>query len=331
VADFEMTDPGGIDPVACSAARDAVALEAAAAATVLELAGPDRVRFLHNLCTADVRSLAAGESTRGFATTVQGKVVASLELLALEESLLALLPAGSAERVVEHFTRYRIVERVEISARPELELARLRGPLAAAALEAIELPPVDAPGAHRQVGSSDGGVRVRRVARGREPRFELLGTRAALDQALARLRGSARALGLAELGPADAELLRVEDGEVRFGVDYGSEAFPQETGDELAVSYSKGCYLGQEVIARIHYRGGVQRAPRGLRFEDGPPPLGTVLLHEGRDAGRATSVAPSPRFGAIGLALIHRRVGEPPGRVELAGGGVARIVSLPFE
>ena len=326
-----MTDSSGIAATACRAAREAVALEARAPAAVLELAGPDRVRFLHNLCTADVRSLAAGESTRGFATTVQGRVVASLELLALEESLLVLLLPGSTERVVEHFTRYQIIERVEISARPELELARLRGPLAAAALEAIELPPVDAPGGHRRVGDADEAVRVRRVARGREPRFELLGTRAALDREIARLRGSARAVSLAELGPADAELLRVEDGEARFGVDYDSEAFPQETGDELAVSYSKGCYLGQEVIARIHYRGGVQRAPRGLRFEDGPPPLGTVLLHEGREAGRATSVAASPRFGAIGLALVHRRVGESPGRVELAGGGAVRLVSLPFE
>ncbi len=321
----------GVDATAYAAARNAVAFEARSGADVLELTGPDRVRFLHNLCTADVRALAPGESTRGFATTVQGKVVTSVELLALEESLLVLLPLGTSAQVVGHFTRYRIVEQVEVRARPDLELARLRGPQAAEALERIALPPVDAAGGHRLAGSGAESVRVRRAARGREPRFELLGAPGALDGALERLRGLARELGLRELGTAEAELLRIEDGEPRFGVDYGSEAFPQETGDELAVSYTKGCYLGQEVIARIHYRGGVQRSPRGLYFEGAPPALGTALRHEGREAGRATSVALSPRFGAIGLALVHRRVGEPPARVELASGAAARLVPLPFE
>ena len=87
--------------------------------------------------------------------------------------------------------------------------------------------------------------------------------------------------------PAVNELdLEIEDGELLWGVDYGEENFPQELGDEAAVSYTKGCYLGQEVVARIHYRGGVQRRALGLRFTGELPALGTALLKDGREAGR---------------------------------------------
>jgi folate-binding Fe-S cluster repair protein YgfZ len=83
-------------------------------------------------------------------------------------------------------------------------------------------------------------------------------------------------------------------------------------------------------VARIHYRGGVQRAPRGLRFERALPEVGTAILRDGRDAGKLTSAVLSPRFGPIGLALVHRRAGEPPAAVELASGGRATLAPLPF-
>jgi folate-binding protein YgfZ len=130
---------------------------------------------------------------------------------------------------------------------------------------------------------------------------------------------------------AAVEIARIEDGELRFGVDFSGENFPQETGRDSAVSYSKGCYLGQEVVARIHYRGGVQRLPRGLRFDgDRLADAGAELLFEGRSVGRATSAAQSPRFGAIGLALLHQRGAAPGNRLEVSGGGGAEVVALPF-
>ena len=130
--------------------------------------------------------------------------------------------------------------------------------------------------------------------------------------------------GLRQVSAAAVEIDRVENGELLFGVDFSGENFPQETGRDADVSYSKGCYLGQEVVARIHYRGGVQRLPRGLRFGgDTPPPAGAELLLDGRAVGRATSVAQSPRFGAIGLGLLHQRGSAPGTRLEVAGGGSA--------
>jgi len=296
---------------------------------VLEVAGPDRVRFLHNLTTADVRALAPGEAGRAFVTTVQGRVVADADLLALAESILMLLPAGRSEAVAEHFGRYRIVERVEIAPRPDLAVAELRGPRAGERLAAAGLAMAPAAGSHAPIELGGATLRLlRRTAAG--PRFEAIGEPAALALARAALAGAAAPLGLAELSPEGAEALRVEAGELAFGVDYGPDNFPQESGEAGAISYAKGCYLGQEVVARIHYRGGVQRLPRGLRFLDRLPEPGTPLLLEGREAGRATSVARSPRFGALGLALVHRRAGEPPARLELEGGGAVELAALPF-
>lgn len=324
-----MTD--AVASARVAAARARVALEPRVAVERLEVAGADRVRFLHNLCTADVKALAPGTSARAFVTTVQGKIVSSAEILALDERLELELPPGRSAAVEAHLSRYRIVERVELAMRPGVASARLRGPSAAEALLAAGLPAPAEPGAHRAEGTGEALLRVRRLALGREPRFELSGPAPALDAALARLRGASGAEDLAELGEREAEILRIEDGEPRFGVDYGEEAFPQETGDAAAVSYAKGCYLGQEVVARIHYRGGVQRTPQGLRFADDLPAAGTPVLADGREAGSATSVARSPRFGAIGLGLLHRRAAEPSARLELAGGGRVELVPLPFD
>jgi len=317
-------------PAGYQAARVDAAWRQRGEREALEVSGPDRVRFLHNLTTADVRALAPGDAARAFVTTVQGRVVADADLLALEESILLLLPAGWSEAVAEHLGRYRIVERVEIASRPDLVVAELRGPRAAERLAAAGLAAAPAEGAHAAVEL--GGAKLRLLRRSSaEPRFDAIGEPAALALARAALGTAASPLGLAELSPEGAEALRVEAGELAFGVDFGSESFPQESGEEGAVSYTKGCYLGQEVVARIHYRGGVQRLPRGLRLLDRLPEPGTPLLHEGRVAGRATSVARSPRFGAIGLALVHRRAGEPPARLELEGGGAVELAALPFD
>jgi folate-binding protein YgfZ len=105
-----------------------------------------------------------------------------------------------------------------------------------------------------------------------------------------------------------------------FGRDFGPDNFPQETGIEEAVSYTKGCYLGQEIVARIHYRGGVQNVLRKLVFEGNAPAQGAALLHDGREAGKATTVASSK-----GLGILHRRAAEPGTRLEIEGGGSALV------
>jgi folate-binding protein YgfZ len=138
--------------------------------------------------------------------------------------------------------------------------------------------------------------------------------------------------GAVPVGTTALEALRVEAGLPRFGPDFGPDNFPQETGIEEAVSYTKGCYLGQEVVARIHYRGGVQRRLVGLRFAGSEPPSrGAKLLYEGREAGTVGTALHSPALAAaIGLAIVHNRAAEPGTRLQMEGGESAEVSALPF-
>jgi folate-binding protein YgfZ len=326
--------PAPDPPGEAQLARELAALRAGAgwaplAADRLDLAGPDRARFLHNLVTCEVRGLAPGRAVRGFFTQVKGGVLADVDLVELGDRFRLVLPEGRGAALRAHLEKYRIADRVEVAERTDLAALALRGAGAPELLAALGVAP-PAPG--ERVEARIGGVAagVRREARGREPRFELECAAAEGEALRAALERAGAGRDLAALSPAALDCARIEDGELRYGVDYGEENFPQETGEESAVSYTKGCYLGQEVVARIQYRGGVQRLARGLRCAGAPPAAGAALLYGGRPAGRATSVARSPRLGAIGLALVHRRVGEPPVRVEVEGGGAAEVVALPF-
>jgi folate-binding protein YgfZ len=307
-----------------AALRAGAALAAAPAADVLDLVGPDARRFLNGYVTCDLVELEPGRHARGFASDLKGHVLAALDVLALADRLRLRLPAGRGAELAAHLGRYLLADRVELAPRPELGRLELRGAAVPALLAALA---VEAPAPARHGAAILGGAELllARADRPGPPRFVLWGEAAALAAARGALVGAGALLVTA----GALEVVRVEDGELAFGVDFDTDAFPQECGDQAAVSFTKGCYLGQEVVARIHYRGGIQRLPRGLRF-GAAPPRGAVVLHEGREAGRATSVVRSPRHGPIGLALLHRRIGEPPVRLALADGGEVEAVALPF-
>jgi folate-binding protein YgfZ len=125
------------------------------------------------------------------------------------------------------------------------------------------------------------------------------------------------------------EVARIEAGMPRFGREFDSRSMPAEAGlVERAISFTKGCYPGQEPVARLHYRGHANRGLRGLRFDAGPPSGDTGVVVEGREAGRVTSTVVSPRFGPIGLGILRREVADGA-RVE-AGGVGATVSRLPF-
>jgi folate-binding protein YgfZ len=305
-----------------AALRDGAAI-VERAADLLELAGPDRLKLLSGLVTADVKGLLPGATASGFFTTGQGRILADFHLLVLAESCWLVLPPGTGETIRTHLEKYKVASRVEISQVADRRLFELRGPRAGEVMT----------GATGLLSAQNGAF----ASCASSGRFFLLPEALALGEPLMlRLRTGGN-LALRRVSAAAAELARIEDGELRFGVDFSSENFPQETGRDADVSYAKGCYLGQEVVARIHYRGGVQRMPRGLRFSAGAlPPAGAELLLDGRAVGRATSVADSPRFGAIGLGLLHQRGSTPGARLEVAGSGMepgaqsAEVVDLPF-
>jgi tRNA-modifying protein YgfZ len=153
--------------------------------------------------------------------------------------------------------------------------------------------------------------------------------------ALARLDTPAGRLALTDRPPSPGEpadawqAARVEAGIPLFGVDFDADMMPAEAGVvERAISFTKGCYPGQEPVARLHYRGHANRGLRGLRYEGDPPPAGSPVSTGERQLGRTGSAAVSPRLGPIGLAVLRREVAD--GQAVQAGGVPAVVSPLPF-
>ena len=295
-------------------------------ADLVEIRGADRTRFLNGYVTCDVKELRPLEGTYGFVTEVKGHVLADVRVLALTESFWLELPARLAADVTAHLGKYVLFDQVEIEHLDGWTALSLvgRGGVGSDVFD-VEL---SSPYAHAAVDIAGTSCRlVREPDLGGVP-LRTLWTPSKDAEAVRQ--------ELTEQGVRSVDLhvfqrLRVEAGRPLYGQDFGRDNFPQETGIDGAVSYEKGCYLGQEVVARIHYRGGVNRLLRGLVFAGDPASaLGRDVLDGGRPAGRVTSAVRSERYGAIGLAVLHKRV-EPGAEVELdGGGGTARVVELPF-
>lgn len=293
----------------------------------LELLGADRHRFLNAYVTCDVKSLAPGEGAYGFFTNPKGGILSDVVVLVHEDRLWLQLPPGQDDAMAAHLRKYILADRVEVRPLEDMLPLSLAGPRAAEAL-GTELPPA---GDWRHIRARVHGTEValQRTAR--------LGAEAFTLWVSASIAGHLTETlleipGVLPAGFEALEVLRAEAGLPRFGRDFGPENFPQETGAEEGVSYTKGCYLGQEVVARIHYRGGVQKTLRGLDFGTGPAPEpGTPLLFEDREVGKATTVVGSVALGRpIGLSILHKRAAEPGTRLDLPGGGVAEVRELPF-
>jgi folate-binding protein YgfZ len=146
----------------------------------------------------------------------------------------------------------------------------------------------------------------------------------------AALREALLAAGAAEVGSEAAELLRIESGRPRFGAEMSTETMPAEAGIvERAVSFTKGCYIGQEPVARLHYKGRPNRHLRGLELS-APAAAGASLRLGEREVGRIGSVGVSPARGPIALAIV-RREAEPGSELSVGEAGVtARVIDLPF-
>jgi folate-binding protein YgfZ len=299
---------------------------------LLEAAGEDRLRFVNGLVTCDVKSLAPGDGRYGFFTGAQGKLLADVVVLALADRLWLELPAGKGGEIAAHLRRYQVADRVEVRPLGDRCALLLAGPRAVEALGADAVPSA-APWSHS--AATLGGLEVLVVRQGRVgvDAFSVW-VAAAEAPALRESLSSLSEFGLVPVTPRALDVVRVEAGHGRFAQDFGADHFPQETGAEAeAVSYEKGCYLGQEIVARIHHRGGVQHALRGLLCEgEELPRVGTPLFLEEREVGKVTSAVLSPRLRRpLGLAVLHRRGWDPGARLQLAGGGgEVEVAALPF-
>lgn len=291
-------------------------------ASRLELMGPDRERFFGGMVTAAVEGRGAGRGAFGFITDVRGRVLASAAVLVLEDRLWLEIPKGRGRAIIEHLEKYIVTDRVEILPLGDMASVRIAGPQSAdvlADLGASAALDLDEPWRHAQVDVLDYQVRLVREGHSAVPAFSLWQS-AAIVPLLADELADA---GVARIGAEATEALRIEHGHALWGVDYDDSNLPQETGVDDAVDYEKGCYLGQEIVARIHYRGQPARRMCRLVFEPGHAPTsGAAIRFEGRTAGTLASVSPSPRHETVvGLALLPRRAVDalPGARVQVDG------------
>lgn len=291
----------------------------------LELRGEDRVRFLNGLLTCDVKGLDQGSGAYGFFTDLKGRVLSDAVVVALEECLHVEIAAGEAcaAAVMAHLEKYLVADRVEIRRRREWVAVVLVGPAVAAAVGVV-LPRDPWGGGVVDLAGLDLLV-VRDSLRAADAWTAWVRAQDAAALADHLVEGC----GLLPLGAQALEVVRVESGVPRFGTDFGADNLPQETGLQArAVSYDKGCYLGQEVVARLHYRGQPARRVCRLIVDGDQLPEPGPLLAEGREAGELTSVVRSPRYGrSVGLGMVQRRV-EAGARLQTADGGDALVEDL---
>ena len=284
----------------------------------LALTGGEAKEFLHGQVSNDVEALEPGQGCYAAFLTPKGKMLGDLRVLDLGDELFLDTERVSLQALFNMIRRYKLGRDVELHKRTvERGLLSLVGPEARAAAGAHVL----ATDEHANLASEIGGVPVRLVA-----------TAGGVDlicdaERTAELKA---ALDLPEVSEAAAEVVRVETGRPRYGLDLDESVIPQEAGlNERAVSFTKGCYVGQETVARLYYRGKPNRHLRGLRLSE-PAATGDLLRFGEREVGRLSSSVVSPARGPIGLAIVRREAA--PGATVAVGerGGTATLVELPF-
>jgi folate-binding protein YgfZ len=320
------------------AARTAAVLFERSHEGKLEAAGAEALTFLHNLCTNDVRGLAAGAGCEALFCTATAKVLAHAVLFRGEpqgkrEVIDLDVAPGLAGKLLKHLDRYLISEDVTLTDRTtQLAQFHLAGPEAPAVLARAVGAGADLAPWRQAKLTGPGGtpLTIRRRDVLALPGFDLL----CHAEGAADLWRALAAAGARPAGRAAFEVLRVEAGAPVYGVDIDEATFAPEVGLALgAISYAKGCYLGQEPIVMARDRGQVNRALVGLRFAGGLPEPGSALFRDGKEVGRVTSVAQSPELGAVGLGYARRGHQAPGTALEVGPGeprGQAVVSALPI-
>ena len=285
----------------------------------LALTGGEAREFLHGQVSNDIEALEPGQGCYAAFLTPKGKMLGDLRVLHLGDELFLDTERVSLQSLFNMIRNYKLGRDVELHKRTlERGLLSLVGPGAREAAGADDLGPAE----HDNAAAEIGGVPVRRVA-----------TAAGVDLICDAAHTADLKTLLAdvpEVSEAAAEIVRVESGRPRYGLDLDDSVIPQEAAlNERAVSFTKGCYVGQETVARLYYRGKPNRHLRGLRLSE-PAATGDVLRFGEREVGHLGSSVVSPALGPIGLAIVRRHA-APGDTVAVGDSGVtATLVELPF-
>jgi folate-binding protein YgfZ len=282
----------------------------------LVVSGKDRVTWLNGLLTCDLLKRAPNAAVYGLAVGRNGRVLTDATVVVDDpgERMLVVLPASAAEGLRAHLDHYLVMEDAEMAPRTDgFEVWELCGPRSADALAAAQ-------------GAGGLGGLVDRTGLGGALVL------APAEQSRTVAAAIAGAPGVVVGDAAGWEALRLERGVPRFAADFDDKTYPQEAGlEKTAVSFDKGCYLGQEVVCMLEMRGHVKRmlVPLVLDSTEAPAPGAAVLDEAGAAIGEVTSAGPSPTLGrAVALAMVKRAQAAPGTRVRI-GSASAEVVERP--
>ncbi|MBS1892101.1 MAG: folate-binding protein YgfZ [Actinobacteria bacterium] len=286
----------------------------------IDVLGPDAAEYLQGQLTNDVEAVAVGDGQYAALLDRKGHMQADLRLVRVGEGAILLdTEPATKDAVLKHLTMYSIGRDVQVAdATSERGAVSLIGPRAVEIAGTAPLPEF------ANEATTVAGVDV--VAVGTRDGVDLLLPVAERD----RVVGVLVEAGAVEVSPEAVEIFRVEAGVPRFGAEMDAATMPAEAGIvENAVSFTKGCYIGQETVARLHYKGKPNRHLRGLRLSGAAEPGAALRLGE-KEVGTLGGSVVSPALGPIGLAIV-RREAEPGAEIAVGEDGVtAEVVALPF-
>jgi aminomethyltransferase len=306
------------------------------------LAGNDRIRFLNGQVTNNIKALHPGEGCYAALVTAKGRMESDLHVHCLQDELLLDFEPGLNSNVSQRLQKYLVADDVEVvDLRPHYGLLSVQGPKAEGVVLQLELDVTLHKNAYQSCvvnAPTLGEIVMVNLPRFDLPGFDLFVPTAALGTVMDRLMAAAKAVGGGACGWEAMEAARIEAGLPRYGHDMDEAIIPLEAGlEDRAVRYNKGCYIGQEVINRIHSIGQVTKSLRGLLLPDDLahlPSHGDKLLQESREVGYITSSLRSARFKrGIAMGYVRKEVNQPGTTLTLVTPQASVpvvVVALPF-
>jgi folate-binding protein YgfZ len=327
---------------------------------VIRMSGDDRASFLHGMCSNDIKGLKPGGLVAALFLTERAHLIAEANVWATADALLLEMERALWPAVRAHLERFLVADDVEFeesgdsvrqdgviqrdSVIQRASVIQIDGPHAAEAVGAVFGTAASLPGTWR-FGEAEGGTLIAQVTRWGAPAFTILAGRANAPEIVARMVAADRERSeirrqvrevdeVREVDIEAAEILRIESGAARVGVDTNDKTIALEARMEPAISFNKGCYIGQETIERATARGALKRRLMGLRIDGTRVPAAEArVMLAGKEIGHLTSPLRSPRLGVLALAILHHSAWTPGTavRVHDADGELAAAVSeLPF-
>jgi len=300
----------------------------------LKFTGPDRVRYLNAILTNDIKGLKENHANVSLFLNPQGHIQAEIETHALADQLFCVSYAMIREHLIPAMDKYIIMDDVTLEDQTaEFSTLALEGPKAAAAVSELTGLDLNAMEELETRNISIKGIECWMVRRtpGRHASAEFLGHTKNSLALWGILEEAASKYGAGAAGYKALNSVRLEQGIPWFGYDFGEKQIPHEAGlQDSHISYTKGCYTGQEIVERVRSRGQVNRVRVSLQFEGEAPQVNTPLMSDGKEVGYVTRTGFSPSIGAnIGMGYARREKASADCKVETRTGR-AMVITTPL-